>query len=178
MAPKSFRTQIDRGNRVLLLGLAVADCRAGEGTRQRPTSPMTVSPAEFKSLRWLEGRWKGKAPDGKPFYEAYRFTDDSTIATWNYPDSTALVATDSGEIRLRGGQATSGGEQVAWVVAALDSGTVEFAPLRSARNSFTWAREPGGGWVATLHWPASGNEPAREVVYHMGPSSAPAVPAH
>ena len=163
------------GNRAWMLALlAAAACAAGEASRPRPTSPLTVSPAEFKTLRWLEGRWVGQEPDGKFFYEAYRFTDDSTMATWNYPDSSMTAATDSGEIRLRGGQVTSGGEQIAWVVAALDSASVEFAPLRGARNSFTWAKASGGGWVATLHWPLNGNEPARDVVYRMTPVSAPA----
>lgn len=159
---------------VLLQGLlAAVGCGAGGSARARPTDPATVSPAQFQVLRWIEGRWVGKEPDGKAFYEGYRFTDDSTITTWTYRDSTTSTASDSAAIRLRNGRVISGGEQIAWVVSALDSTTVEFAPLQGARNGFTWAREPGG-WAATLHWPANGNEPARDVVYHMLPLGAPA----
>ena len=131
-------------------------------------APVSVTAVEFAGLRWLEGRWIGTEPDGASFYEGYRFADDSTITTVNYADSLMTVATDSGEVRLRDGKVTSGGDQVAWIVTAIGGDRVEFSPLHGARNSFTW-RKDGDGWTATLHWPADGSQPARDVVYRMNP---------
>jgi hypothetical protein len=142
-------------------------CSAG-GTRRVGSSPEAVSASGFKRLGWLEGSWVGKEPDGKPFYEEYRFKDDSTMGTWSFRDSAATSPNDSGEIRLRGGRVTSGNDLVSWVVTSLDNGRIEFAPLRGGvHNSFSWTRGSDGGWVASLHWPADGTRPARDVEYHM-----------
>ncbi|MEO7987341.1 MAG: DUF4019 domain-containing protein, partial [Gemmatimonadales bacterium] len=111
--------------------------------------------------------WVGRQPDGSGFYEEYRFKDDSTIGTWGFADSAATVANDSGEIRLRSGQVTSGNDLVGWVVTSLDTCRVDFAPLHGAQNSFTWTRRPDGGWIAKLHWPADGSRPTRDVEYRL-----------
>ena len=151
--------------------LAVAACRGESAGGSDSKSPATVSLTEFRTLGWLEGRWVGEEPDGNPFYEEYRFKDDSTMGSWAYADSVATAANDSGEIRLRRGQVTSGNDLIAWVVTSLDERTVQFAPLHGARNSFTWTRGSGAGWVASLHWPADGSQPAKDVVYQMEPRS-------
>ncbi|MGH7498261.1 MAG: DUF4019 domain-containing protein [Gemmatimonadales bacterium] len=151
----------------VVAGVAIAACRGGGGSER----PASVTLAEFRSLAWLEGSWVGKEPDGNSFYEKYRFKDDSTMGTWAFADSAATAASDSGEVRLRGGQVTSGNDLLAWVVTAFDYGQVRFSPLHGARNSFTWSRGSGGGWVASLHWPADGTQPARDVVYQMEPRS-------
>jgi hypothetical protein len=152
--------------RVMLL-VALPACRAAGSGGESTKKPATVTSAEFKRLDWIQGGWVGKEPDGNPFYEEYRFKDDSTIGSWSYADSASTVPNDSGEIRLRRGQVTSGNDLVAWVATSLDGKEIKFAPLRGARNSFSWTRGSGGGWVASLHWPADGSRPAKEIVYHM-----------
>ena len=150
--------------------VALSACRGG--SVRDPGQPAAVSRDEFKSLAWLEGHWVGRQPDGSGFYEEYRFKDDSTIGTWGFADSAATVAHDSGEIRLRSGQVTSGNDLIGWVVTSLDTSRVDFAPLHGAQNSFTWTRRPDGGWIAKLHWPADGSRPARDVEYRLQRRSA------
>jgi len=162
------RRLVDAG---LAVVLTCSACHSHEADGEASKSPLAVSPADFRQLGWIEGRWVGHAPDGRPFYEEYRFTDDSTIGTWSYADSTAGTPVDSGAIRLRAGQVTSGNDMVAWVVTALDANRVAFAPQRGVRNSFSWERGAQGGWVARLHWTADGRQPAGDVVYHMEPRS-------
>lgn len=153
--------------RIVILLIVLPSCRPAGAGGGASAKPATVSPSEFRTLDWIQGGWVGREPDGNPFYEEYRFKDDTTIGTWSYADSASTVPNDSGEIRLRQGQVTSGNDLVAWVATSLDRSEIGFAPLRGARNSFTWTRGPDGGWVASLHWPADGSRPARDVVYHM-----------
>lgn len=158
------------GSRTLAIALlTLSACHPREAGGEPSKGPASLSVAEFKTLGWLEGRWAGKEPDGHLFYEDYRFKNDSTMSTWSFADSAATVASDSGEIRLRGGRVTSGNDLVAWVVTSLDGRSVQFGPLRGARNSFTWKRAANGGWSASLHWPADGSRPAKDVVYRMEP---------
>jgi hypothetical protein len=128
----------------------------------------SISVQEFQQLRWVEGRWRGDQPDGKPFYEAYRFVNDSTIRSYSYADSASgAVPSDSGFIALRGGEVTTGGEGARWVASQLTASRIDFAPRVGASNSFTWQRASADAWTATLRWPATADRPAREVIYPM-----------
>ena len=158
---------------VLLLagcGRAEPPVEAPEGAEAAPPAaaqPATVTPQQFATLRWLEGRWKGTMPDGNAFYEGYRMVNDSTLASLTYPDSVTAAASDSGEITLRGGVVRSGNPATGYVVTELSDGRVHFEPSGSARNNFTWVRASPDAWDATLRWPATAEQPAREVVYPM-----------
>ena len=132
-----------------------------------PATPAAVSASGFQSLRWVVGKWRGMQPDGAAFYERYRFENDSTIRSYTYADSVGTVPTDSGEIVLRAGQVTTGSGAARWVVDELTANRVSFAPLAGVQNSFVWERTSTDAWTATLRWPASGDRPARQVVYPM-----------
>lgn len=159
----------------LLAMLALGACGPRPVTSSAPGDAATgptvglaaraVSVAEFGTLRWLEGRWRGTQPDGRPFYESYRVADDSTITT--YPDATSTTPSDSGAVALRGGVVATGSGGARWVVAELEPGRVHFAPDGSAQNHFTWVRRSPDAWTATLVWPATPERSAREVVYEM-----------
>ena len=104
---------------------------------------------DFARLRWLDGSWRGRLPDGGYFYERYRVMDDSTIAMRGFPDSLFARVTDSSTIGFRGGTiASEGGSR--WVATRLDSSAVDFASARDASNNFTWVRESPDRWTATL----------------------------
>lgn len=128
---------------------------------------LRVTPAQFHSLAWLEGRWRGRTDRGQWFYESYRLVNDSTLATRTYPDSTFSAPADSSEIRLRGSEVVSQSGRKRWVVAALDSSHVHFVPVAGARNTFTWRRKSPESWTATLRWPGKIGRRARVVVYRM-----------
>src|SRR5262245_23330336 len=110
-----MRSQVSRHSRDLLMKcspivIAVVCASTAACNREQPKdatpaastpAPMTVSVAQFQQMRWLEGSWRGSGGGIDAFFEGYRFVDDSTIRSFEYPDST-LVAKDSGEITLRG----------------------------------------------------------------------------
>ena len=147
---------------------AQADTSGGAtaaSTATTPITPATVSPAQFAQLRWLEGQWRGEGGGVPTFFEGYRWVDDSTIRKHGFRDSTFRVPTDSGDITLRGGQVRSGSTERSYVVVALDSVSVRFAPERGVSNGFEWRRGAPGAWTARLTWDSAGV--ARERVYEL-----------
>jgi hypothetical protein len=155
--------------------LVLSACKKAE---QAPAPPppaapvaIKVTPAQFRSLAWLEGRWIGTQAGGSHFYEGYRFADDSTLRSYEYGDSTAAPAKDSGRIWLSGDTVLTGSGNSRYVLTALDSGSAHFAPLVNARNAFTWRRNADSSWTATLAWrDSTGAERTR--VYEMRRSRA------
>ncbi|MBC7791124.1 MAG: hypothetical protein H7Z74_14350 [Anaerolineae bacterium] len=146
-----------------LLGVAVTGCGgSGEQTAERPTpdsvaasetKALTVTAANFGSLRWLEGSWRGHGTEQAPFFEQYRFVDDSTLAVDSFEDSTFSNKTSTALVELRNGQLVNQGEGAgaSWVVTALDSAEVTFGPLKGARNSYIWRRGPTPhAWTAII----------------------------
>lgn len=120
---------------------------------------------EFGRFDWIEGRWRGADGAGAPFFEAYHFLNDSTIRSYDYPDSTFTTASDSGVIRLRGDSVTSGGETPRWVAVRFDSVEAEFVAIGDSRRGFTWTYTGPGRWSARLRWDSAGV--GRERVYQM-----------
>lgn len=121
--------------------------------------------AQLQGLRWLEGHWRGTGEDQMPFYEGYRFLNDSTIQTKNYTDSTLTQVADSGHIALVGGRLTSGSGNARWGATEIDSLHVHFEPQEGVQNAFTWTYQSPSAWTATLHWTEDG-QPIRRV-YQM-----------
>lgn len=127
----------------------------------------TVSSADFAQFRWLEGDWRGHGVDQPPFYERYRFVDDSTFLVDSFADSTRGRVTGTGRVELRGGQLVNRGEGMSWVAIAIDSVHAQFAPLEGASNSFVWRRgDSPAAWTATILW-TDDTGARRERVYQM-----------
>jgi hypothetical protein len=131
-----------------------------------PAVPGHYTLDDFRRLRWIEGRWQGFMPDGGKFYERYTFVNDSTIAMHAFKDSTLKMSSDSARIVLRNTMVTNEGAASSWVATRLDSTGIDFAPQRRARNYFTWAREDGSKWNATLRWTDEQGRP-QTVVYAL-----------
>ena len=151
----------------LMLLVILAGCRP-DAERAAESLPLHITPAEFRSLAWLEGRWRGTQNDSNPFFEEYRFADDSTIRSLTLADSAWTRVSDSGQIRLRGGIVTTGDSASGYTLTALDSASAHFEPRGRASNAFTWRRLPDGTWSATLNWRDASGRPA-ERVYIMRP---------
>jgi len=143
----------------LLSGVVVACGGRGDQSPERnipdsvaasETKAITVTAADFGSLRWLEGSWRGHGTEQAPFYEQYRFVDDSTLAVDSFADSTFANKTTA-LVELRSGQLVNRGEGASWVVTALDSAEVTFGPLAGARNSYIWRRgATANAWTAII----------------------------
>ena len=88
-----FRTAFIAATAVLLA------CDTGG---QQEASPHTI--ADFQALRFLEGHWRGSGYAGGPFFESYRFENDSTIAMTAWSDSTMTTPSEEKQYQLRDGQ--------------------------------------------------------------------------
>jgi len=149
------------------------DSAAAPETTTVDVAHLAVTVKQFGRLRWIEGKWRGQATGGQPFYEGYVFLNDSTLRTFSYADSMATTPSDSGDIVLRDSAVTTGSHGMQWVVTEFDSSRVHFSPVRNVRNSFTWVREGKDRWMAYLRTPAAGAKPAGETIYTMDRLGAP-----
>jgi hypothetical protein len=153
--------------RLLILALTVFPaCRPAERAREVDTpgsaAPAAVTAAQFQTLRWLEGTWRGTGEGVSPFFERYRFVDDSTIRRYTYVDSSFAQISDSGTTALRGAGVTGGDPEPEWQVTSVDSTGWHFESLREAGRGFTWSRIRDGTWTARLVWrDAQGNPRVR-----------------
>jgi hypothetical protein len=176
---RSTRIATAAGGLTLLLAVIAAGCGGGEKAAPidstRPAAPSEslaptaadVVPPMFRTLRWIQGRWRGSDSAQLVFYEEYRFVDDSTIAMRSFSDSMFSTPTDSAVVRLRGGRVENVSANAAWVATRFDGNSVSFAPVRGARNHFVWERATTG-WRAVL-FPPIGRGTSRDRVYHMTP---------
>lgn len=86
-------------------------CGRGERTDQASSDSAAAqsvdsarhSLADFQALRYVEGDWRGSGYEGGPFYETYRFVDDSTIAMTAWTDSTMSNAREQSQYVFRDG---------------------------------------------------------------------------
>lgn len=159
--PRAFRPALA----TLLLAVALAACADREPPLPPGVTPARVTVAQFRTMRWFEGRWVGIAPDSSLFYEAYRVVDDSTMRSYQFADSGSRPPTDSGTIALRGGRVTSGDAAARWVLTRIDSTSVRFESAREAGSGFEWRRVGRGAWEARLFHDSAGV--ATERTYRM-----------
>ena len=145
-----------------LFVLAFAACRhSPDGQTNRPEAKK-FSTADIAKLRWIEGTWRGSGVDQAPFFERYRFENESTLAVDSFPDEKLDKVDDTTRFELKDG--TFGNAN--YVASAIDDNGINFEPV-AAKNSFRWERVSADTWKATLKWPAQGNKPAGERVYNM-----------
>jgi hypothetical protein len=112
--------------------------------------PAKFALADFQTLRYLEGTWKGMQPNGSPFYESYHFINDSTLLQGTHTDSTFKTKSDSSLILFRNGVVMDSSFTGRMSVAEkLDSSIVDF---RAGPNyHFAWTRQSADAWKAILY---------------------------
>jgi hypothetical protein len=76
--------------------------QASESATQAPDTADHTT-ADLQALRYLEGDWRGSGYEGGPFYESYRFVNDSTIEMTAWTDSTMTAPRERSEYALRDG---------------------------------------------------------------------------
>ena len=139
--------------------------------------PAILGAADLRALRWIVGTWRGSGDRQSPFYERYRFVDDSTLLMEGFKDSTLAQVTESSRYELRGGRFANAGpaDAAQWVAVRLTDGAVTFAPVRRARNRFTWRPVSTDEWIADLVWPpADAASAPRTRTYRLVRWTAPA----
>jgi hypothetical protein len=131
-----------------------------------PATPVPLTAAELQKLKWIEGSWRGTGDIEKPFYERYRFENDSTLLIESFDDEKLEKVSEVSRYELRDGQFGNTGD-VRWVATKFDDKSITFSPVAKARNSFTWQSESKDLWKATLTWPDSDKGPAKQRIYNM-----------
>src|SRR5688500_3220953 len=129
-------------NRALMLACVTLFCSTGSlsGQQPQPADPgIPVKLSDFRKLKFIEGNWRGTGYS-KPFYESYRFLNDSTIESASYTDSTFTRKEPGGALIVyRGGRVYDEGQGgYRWALTRLDGGSFHFGPAARATNSFIW----------------------------------------
>jgi hypothetical protein len=139
---------------------------SAQGT-STPQSVKKFTTEDLKKLRWLEGTWRGTGEGVQPFFERYRFENDSTLAIDGFENEKLEKVTDTTRYELKDGEFGGGNEGFRWIASEIDDKSVTFVPVVKARNSFRWEHVSKDEWKAVLNWPATADKPARERVYKM-----------
>jgi hypothetical protein len=142
--------------------LCITSCAAGQ--QIQPPKPKLITTTDLQKLRWIEGSWRGSGGDQAPFFERYRFENETTLAVDTIEGEKV---TDTTRFELKNGEFGGGSDGSRYVAIALDDNSITFAPVMKARNSFRWQRETADSWKAVLNWPAANGKPAGERVYNM-----------
>lgn len=132
-------------------------CRA----QKTDTSPSHHTRAEFQSLQWLEGNWRGSGGQ-RPFFERYEMLNDTTIQIHYYTDSTRTEERGTGSVYLSEGMIYHTADGATWVAVQLDDTGIYFSPHQGAHNSFRWTRISATTWEAVLQF-----EGGREARYEL-----------
>ena len=132
-----------------------------------PASPKVITTADLADLKWIEGAWRGTGDVDKPFFELYRFENDSTLAVDSFDDETLSKIIETSRFVLKDGQFASAGEGSRYAATDITKDSITFAPIVKARNTFIWRKKSGDLWEAVLEWPASEGKPASKRVYQM-----------
>ena len=161
---------------ILLVGLT-ASCLGGgaqtsfkQAGQSNPPAAMPVTDfttADFKKVRWIEGTWRGTGVGQGPFYERYKFENESTLAVETLEGEKFDQVTDVTRFTLKDGRITGGGEGSLYAASAVNDNSITFDPVIKARNSFRWQRENENSWTAILSWPATDKKPAGQRTYQM-----------
>jgi hypothetical protein len=107
--------------------------------------------ADIAALKFLEGRWSGKGPDGSTFYEEYSFANATTFLSRRYSDATFAKSTDGSTVSLEDGKIISRWGEYSWEADAITEGLASFRPL-NAPSSFSWRRVDSDTVEVTQKW--------------------------
>ncbi|MEO7431666.1 MAG: hypothetical protein ABIR62_06505 [Dokdonella sp.] len=130
---------------IAILVLQVSACAA------LPKDPSMFTPSDFSHLKFLEGRWVGTGPDGKPFYEQYSFSNDAQMQSSRFADSTFGEVTDGSSVSLLEGRITSHWNEFTWEASTVVPGKACFDPI-NAPSSFCWERTSDSTVEVTQRW--------------------------
>ncbi len=137
-----------------------------QSTRALPTPTVTaktITTTDLQKLKWIEGTWRGTGEVQPPFFERYKFENDSTLVMEELADESLSKVNSTTRYELKDGR--FGTDRA--VATALDDTSVTFSPLIPGRNSFRWQSESKDSWKAILTLPATGTAPAKETIYKL-----------
>lgn len=160
---------------VLLTGAGCAHNQSGSPAQKTSVpspSPKLITVADLMKLRWIEGSWRGAGDQQPPFYERYKFENDSTLLVETLADETMSKVTEVDRFELKDGHFGKSANDSGSVAIALDDNSITFAPTGKSRNFFRFQRESTNSWRAILNW-TDKDGAAKERIYHMERLSPP-----
>lgn len=127
-----------------------------------------VTAADIDRIKWLEGTWRGTGEGQEPFYERYTF-EGTTMTVESFTDASLKTVKDTTRYALMNGEFRHAkvGRRVA--ASEITDDHIQFVPLIGDEGSYRFERQPNGKWRAVLESPASGDKPAKQVIYNMEP---------
>lgn len=116
---------------------------------------------DFAQLQFLQGRWKGVAPDGKAFFEEYTRPEPAVFRSQRFPDgaftSPGTDGSDGATISLRDGEVISQWGEYTWKASSIGADSAAFEPV-NAPSRFVWRRVDDATLEARQRWTADGKE--------------------
>ena len=100
-----------------------------------------------------------------PFFERYKFENESTLAVETFADETLTKVEDVSRFELKDGTFGHSEGASGSVATALDENSITFDPVGKG-NSFRWQRETGNSWKAVLNW-TDKTGIAKQRIYNM-----------
>jgi len=155
---------------VLFVAVGCARNQANTTAQDASRKPVlkNITPADLAKLRWIEGSWRGTGDIDKPFYERYKFENETTLAVESFDDDKFSKATDVSRFQLKDGEfGSTDADGRRSAASAIDANSVTFEPVAKSRNSFRFQRDSDNSWTATLSWPATDTTPAGQRIYKM-----------
>ncbi|MGH9874762.1 MAG: hypothetical protein ACRD9S_20090 [Pyrinomonadaceae bacterium] len=128
-------------------------------------APMQITPTDLGKLHWIEGTWRGTGGDVPPFFERYKFENESTLAVETFADETLTKVEDVSRFELKDGHFGHSEGGSGSVATALDDKSITFDPVGKG-NSFRWQHESDNSWKAVLNW-TDKTGAAKERIYNM-----------
>ncbi len=131
---------------VCLLLLALAAC-----STPRPTGPRGFTEGDLAQLKFLSGRWQGRALDGSAFYDEYTFADARQFRARRFADAAFTKPTESSSVTLKNGEIISTWGAFSWKAVTLAPGSACFEPLK-APTAFCWEQVDATHVNVTQRW--------------------------
>lgn len=116
-----------------------------------PLDQTMFDEAKFAQLKFLEGRYKGVGPDGKPFFEQYLLAGKRLLESSRYSDASFTVRTDGSSVALTDGSIISTWGQFTWKACSLSATKICFEPV-NAPSSFCWEQVDNTTVSMTQRW--------------------------
>jgi hypothetical protein len=135
--------------------LVLAGCSGATSGAPGAISPdegLTVTREAFRSLAWLVGSWASPRGEEAQMFERYEFVNDTTLRVRTYADASFRRPADSSFVVLRGERVFALWRSAEWVATDLTSGSVRFAPIVNAPNTFTWRKRSGDSREVRSTW--------------------------
>jgi hypothetical protein len=132
-----------------------------------------VTTNDIASIKWLEGTWRGAGDGKEPFFERYTF-DGTTLTEESFTDNTLDTVSETTKYVLINGEFRHTSKDAKRVAASeITDDHIQFVPVVGGGNKFRFEKQPKGKWRAVLEFPATADQPAKQITYNMEPYKKP-----